>query len=519
NVAIARLMAVFGAATDEVQWVVTGYMLVMAVVVPASGWLGDTFGYKRVYMGAMAVFTVGSALCMLAWSIDSLVAFRVVQGIGGGVIMPATMAMIYAIVPRERIGTAMGLWGIGAMAGPAIGPTLGGYLVEQVNWESIFAINVPIGIAGIVLAAFLLPERRAAQPQRLDWGGLVTSAVGLCTLLLALSEGNKRGWDSPSIVFLLYTAAFSLGLFVYLELTQPEPLLDLRVFRYGTFTAGSLLIAAVMIGMFAGVFYIPLFLQNVQGLSPMHTGLLLMPAALATAVTAPVGGRLYDRVGARPLVIPGLAILAVTTYMLHGLTADFPQERLVRIMALRGVGMGLLMMPATAASMSVIPPHLVGRASAVNNIVQRVSGSFGLAVLTSLLQRWQALYANEMAASVTAGSPLATLRLEPMARGLQAALGLDPDSARRLATLQLWGQIQQAAFVRAVQDLFVVAAAVAALSLLPALFLKEARGARTAPGPQPRGERAQRGRTDAAPGGGDSPGRRDRRRVGSSSSR
>jgi len=317
NVAIATIENEFGATTDDAQWVITGYSLAEGVVVPVSAWLGDRFGVTRVYRLALLGFAGGSALCGLAWSLDSLVLFRIVQGLLGGILPAITMAILLRIVPRGQLGAAFGLYGLGAVVAPAIGPALGGYLVEYGDWRWIFFINIPVGILGAMAAAAVLPAFPGRTGRRFDLLGFLTVAGGLFALLLALSEGADWGWGSYPILGLFTFSVLSLALFVVIQLEIDDPLLDLRVFRYGAFTHSLVLIALVSMVLFAVVFYIPLFLQQGQGLGALDAGLILLPPALAMAVLMPIAGLIYDRIGPRWPTCVGLTIAAVGTYLLH----------------------------------------------------------------------------------------------------------------------------------------------------------------------------------------------------------
>jgi len=288
NVAIPNIMNVFNASTRTVQWISTSYLLTLGVVVPLSGWLGDTLGYKRLYILSLAVFLAGSLFCALSWDLNSLIIARVIQAIGGGMIVPTMTAMIFQIVPRDKIGGGMGVFGIAILVAPAIGPTLGGYLVEFVNWRWIFTINLPIGVIGIILSWIVLPEFQSQETGPFDVAGALTSIVALFCLLLALSKGSDWGWGAEPTVLLFLTSFVAFVLFVYIELTADAPLLELRVFKYATFTMANLTIIATQIGLYAGVFFLPLFLQNVRGLGAMETGLLLMPGALVSGVMMPL---------------------------------------------------------------------------------------------------------------------------------------------------------------------------------------------------------------------------------------
>ncbi len=476
NVAIPTIMHVFNTDISTVQWVVTIYMLALGVVVPLSGWAGDKIGFKRLYMLALAVFTFGSLLCTLSWDVHSLIAARTIQAFGGGVIMPTTMAMLYHVVPRERIGSAMGVFGIALLVAPAIGPTLGGYLVEYVDWRWIFTINLPIGAVGILLSTLFLPNFPAAEAGTIDLGGALTAGTGLFTLLLALSKGGDWGWTAEPTVLLFYISTVSLGLFVYLELTCPNPLLDLRVFRYPTFTLANVMVAVTTIGLFAGIFYIPLFLQTIRGLGAMETGLLMMPGALASGLLMPVTGRLYDRIGPKFLAVAGLLMLAWSTYLFHYLDVVTPDRVIITWLVLRGLAMSFALMPAQTAALAGLPPEMVGRASAMTNVINRVASSFGIAVLTSVLNHRIAFHTTQMAGQLTAANPAVTsffLQAESFLGSGETAAA----QAKSIGTAYLQGMVARAAFVRGIDDIFLIAAVIALTGVIPAFFLRKGAGA------------------------------------------
>ncbi len=471
NIAIPKLESVFSVNTAAVQWVVTIYMLTLGVVVPLAGYLGERFGYRRIYVLSLLIFTVGSALSGLSWSLPVLIMFRVFQALGGGLIMPITMSMVYRMVPRERIGTAMGFWGLGIIVAPAIGPALGGWLVQYVNWRLIFYINVPIGVVGSLLALAYVPKFPSMMTGSFDFGGFFLSAGGLFGLLLALSEGQTWGWNSEAIVILLAASVLLLVLFALWELSVKHPLLNLRVFAHGSFAMANLLVIVVTVSMYSGVFYVPLFLQTVVGYGALQTGLMMMPAALASALMMPVSGRLYDRIGARPIVLVGLLILAYTTFLLHRLSTTTPVADVVLWLTLRGFGIGMAMMPATTAGMSAVPTALVGSGSAINNIMQRVAGSFGLAFMTAVLQAQANLHATTIAASYTPTSRPAMQFMHHLSSYL-GQQGIAAGQNVSLRVSQIYDLIQQQAFVMGIDDIFVLGAAITLLGAVLSLFLR-----------------------------------------------
>ena len=469
NVAIPTIMNVFNVGTSDAQWVATIYMLALGVVVPMSGWLGDKLGFKRLYIIAVAAFTFGSLLCALSWSLESLIVARVLQALGGGMIMPTTMAMIYRMVPRDKIGGAMGIFGIALLVAPAIGPTLGGYLVEYVDWRWIFTINIPIGIIGILLSVAFLPDFGKMKTGKFDFGGAITSAIGLFCLLLALSKGSDWGWTSEGTILLFYLSVTMLGLFVYLELTTPNPLLELRVFKYRTFTFANLTVIVTTIGLFAGLFYLPLFLQTIRGLGAMQTGLLLMPGALVSGLMMPLTGRLYDKVGPRALVVVGLLLLGLLTYTFSFINIQTSYATITLWIVLRGGVMALANMPAQTAALAVIPNELVSRASAMTNIVRNVASSFGIAGLTSVLTHRIAVHSQNMSDHLVAGSIATTDFFQRFA----ASVGAPVQATRSSALAYLNGQVQKLAFVKGIDDLFIIAAVLTLIGVIPSLFLNK----------------------------------------------
>jgi EmrB/QacA subfamily drug resistance transporter len=462
NVAIPTIQAELGASFDQAEWIATGYTLALGVVVPVSGWLGDRYGLDRVQNAALLLFVAGSALCGLSVSVNEMIVFRILQAVGGGLLPAVSQAMVYRLVPRERIGTAMGVYGLGVIFAPAIGPTLGGWLVEYVNWRLIYYINVPIGLAGALLSYMVLPRFPAAPRRRLDVAGWASIGVGLFALLLGLSEGERWHWDSYGVRLLLVLGVLSLALFVVIELSTDEPLLDLRVFRSRTYTVAAILVALLSNGLFAALFFIPLFLQQGQGLGAFETGLTMLPPALVTVVMMPLSGWLYDRIGARWPAAVGTLLLATSTYLMHGISVSTSRGQFMLWLAIRNLGMGMAFMPIVTVSLSAVPAHLVSRASAINNIVQRVASAFGLAILGAVLTRHEAQQFADRAAllpAVDPGFPLLQQIASQGPRGL----------------LYLYNALQLDVFANALGDVFLLTAGLTALGVPLALLLPERR--------------------------------------------
>ena len=468
NVAIPKLMALFGVGPDQVEWVVTGYLLTSGVVVPITGYLGNRFGYKRVFIAALAVFTAGSALCSLSWSNDVLIGARVLQALGGGAIMPVTMAMNYTIVPRRRIGMAMGIYSVAIAMAPVIGPTLGGYLIDNFSWQMIFTINIPIGIVTIILAMLSLPVTPGRPGLKLDIPGLVLSSGGSFAVLLALSEGQQYGWGSLFIVATMVAGIFALALFVLWELHTPHPLLDIRLLRNPVYSTTLAALSVIFIGLFAIVFLIPIYAQDLLGYTPMQTGLLLMPQGLATGLMMPINGRLFDRYGAFPMAAIGAAVLTFVTFSLHRLDLGSSYGHLQLLLVIRGIGVSLCMMPVNATGMNSMPKQVAGEASAIINIVRNIAASMGIAFLTYIMQLRQVYHTRWLSDTVTAKS----LVWSGFWQRAQAAAHL-PGPKAALAVLSL--SIQKQALMAAIDDSFLVATVIVALAVPLVLPLSKKR--------------------------------------------
>jgi len=472
NVALPKMMVIFSASTEDIQWILTAYMLTLGVIMPLSGYLGDTFGYKRTYITALALFIIGSVLCGMSLGVNTMIVARIIQALGGGIMQPLGMAIIYMSFPRSKIGMVLGFWGIAAMAAPAVGPTLGGYLVEFANWRLIFYINLPIGLINLFLAGMILQETPLVKGKQLDWLGILSCSIGLFCILLALSDGNKYGWSSPFIVSLFMIAAVTLSVFVWNELRHPEPILDLRMFNNFIFTISVIIGSLLAMGMFGAIFLIPLLLQSVLGQTAMKTGLIMFPAALASGIMMPISGKLFDKYGARGIVIFGLALVTWTTYVMSGFNALTPFAAMTVWLTIRGAGMGFSMMPVTTVGMNTVPPQLIGRASALSNVIRQVSSSFGIAMLTTIMQHRQVLHFSNLAQSVNLNSN-EYFRLQTTLTETASSLGLGHTTAQGLGISVLAKEIAQFSMIQAIDDCFMVAALLCLIGLLLSLFLKE----------------------------------------------
>ncbi len=385
NIALPSILRGFKADLDSGQLVLTVYLLALAVVIPISGFLAERVGMKRLYLLTLVLFTAGSALCGLAWNLQSLIFFRLLQGLGGGMLQPLGMAIVFTqITPLER-GRFMGVLGLPMLLAPILGPTVGGYLVEYSSWRMIFLINLPIGAINVLLAIRLLSETPIRSDARLDFKGFGLALVAFPCILLGFSEGETSGWTSPFVLGMFAAGLGALAAFVRVEMVHREPLLHVRLFERPMFALAMVINFVTQFSLFGLQFLLPLFLQTARGMTPAMTGLVMFPSGIASFVSMNAGGRLYNRLGPRKLVASGLVVLLVATVLLQGLSAQTNVLEIVGLFSLRGVAMGFCMMPVQTAAYNSIPQELMTRATAMVNMLFRIFGSMSTAILTTIL--------------------------------------------------------------------------------------------------------------------------------------
>jgi EmrB/QacA subfamily drug resistance transporter len=376
-------------------------MLAQAAVIPLAGWLSDRFGAKQVFLTAVALFTIGSALCATAQSAGMLITFRVLQGLGGGFVMPIAMAYTYRLSPPDKRGQVMGTMGIPILFAPALGPTLSGWLVQYADWRWIFLINVPVGIIAIFMGLRRLPLTPRQAAGALDVPGIVLGPLAFAALCYGIIEGSTS-WTSINTLGGLLVGALALLAFIVVELRAKQPLLELRVFKSRDFDLAIICQWTGQAALFGAIFLMPLFLQEVRGYSPFDTGLTLLPQALAAGLFMPIGGRLFDKIGARPLVVIGLGLVAISTYILSHISVTTTSAELIFPLALRGAGMGLMMMPLNTHLLNAAPRELISRVTSLTNALQQVVSSLAIAGLATILTSRIATHLKEATAVVRA---------------------------------------------------------------------------------------------------------------------
>jgi EmrB/QacA subfamily drug resistance transporter len=386
NVAINTLSRDFNTSLATIQWVATGYMLALATVIPLTGWAADRFGTKRLYMISIILFLAGSALSGAAWSAESLIAFRILQGLGGGMIMPAGMTILSRAAGPQRVGRVMSIVGVPMLMGPIIGPVLGGWLVDDVSWRWIFYVNLPIGAVALTAALKLLPRDEPAAHEKLDWLGLLLLSPGLAAFVYGLAETSSSGGVGSAKALVPMLAGVALiGTFIAHALRSAWPLIDLRLFRHRTMSAASATTFSFAAAMFGAMFLLPLYYQVVRGQSALHAGLLLAPQGVGAALMMPIAGKITDDVGPGKVVLTGLTFLLIGMLGFTQVGADTSFWILGGAQFFMGLGMGAAMMPAMTAAYQTLQRQQMARATTALNIIQRVGGSIGTALLSVVL--------------------------------------------------------------------------------------------------------------------------------------
>jgi MFS transporter, DHA2 family, multidrug resistance protein len=408
NVALNTMAGNLGASVDEIGWVTTGYILSQVIVMPLNGWLTARFGRRNFYVASLVVFTVASFLCGTASNVWLLVFYRLIQGIGGGALQPTAQAILMESYPLERRPAAIAVFGVGAMVGPAIGPVLGGWFIDNYSWPLIFYVNVPIGIVAVIMTMLYIrtPAYVKRDSSPIDVIALVLLAAGLGSLQYVLEQGQRLDWfSSDLIVTLSVISVVAVALFVIRELRDSSPLVDLRVFASRAFAAGNVITVISGFGLYGTGLILPLFLQNVLGFTPTDAGLALIPGALATMLSLPLASQAIRVADARLLIALGLGIFAVGAWWMGALNQDAGYWDVFWPRALQGFALGFLFVPLSTATLSDVPNARMASATGIYTLVRQVGGSFGIAVLLFLQTRFEDTAYAGIASSVTLANP------------------------------------------------------------------------------------------------------------------
>jgi DHA2 family multidrug resistance protein len=482
NVAVPHLTGSLGVTVEQITWVTTGFVIATVMVMPLTGFLARLFGQKRVYMASLVLFIAGSALCGFARTLPLLVFFRILQGLGAGALQPTEQAILRQTFPPEEQGMAMAVFGMAVVLGPAFGPTLGGYIVDNYSWPWIFFINVPIGIISLMMVSRFVHEPadvRAAmhqmaerQRKNMDWAGIALLFIGLGTMQYVLEEGNRNDWfESNEIKIITLVAVVSLIGLIIRELSARVPAVDISLFRDFVFFSGTM-VGAVMFAMLMAVtFLLPLFMQLLLGFSATQAGIALMPRSLTMLVVMPIVGRIYNKVSPRLFIGFGICLFAYTAWLMGHYTLATSARDVVNVLMIQGVAFSCLFIPLTTIALSSIPRHRLPDATGLNSLLRQTGGSVGLAVFATLMSR----YATRARAGLLPAYDASRAAVASRLAGIQAMLqqrGFDPAAARATAAQMMDGQLRQQAMVISFEKLFYLAGILFLLVLPLVFFLK-----------------------------------------------
>lgn len=445
SIAVPRLQQVFATSIGNIQWVITAYMLALGIFTPAVAFLSRRFGIKRVYILSLVAFTLSSAFCGWAWNLPSLICFRILQGIGGAALFPLANALLLRVFPPEQRGLAMGFYAIPALLAPALGPTLGGYLITYADWPGIFLVNVPIGLLAVFLSVRFLHEMEVQKDLRFDLLGFVFVAIGLGLVFYALSDASAAGWGSFEILSLLVIGCAALAVFVSIELRREredlQPLLHLSLFRNGPFLFSMLATVFLTIRLQSATFLFPLYLQESLGETALQAGIMLLSFAIASGVASLIGGRLVDRLGARVVILFGSVLLIVCTWQLTFIALNSPIWWLQLLFIGQGIALGLCYQPLIVTATAEVPPERMAFATTMNTLTRSLSSSLGVAMIATIVQIQSQVHSVQLTKS---GQQL----------------------AHTVASLS---------FVLALQDVFLLLTVITVLALIAVFFIRERR--------------------------------------------
>jgi len=478
NVALTDIQAAVGATLAQVSWVVSSYAVANVIVLPLSTWLGRRFGQKNYFVFSLIGFTVASVLCGLSTNLPMLIAGRTLQGLMGGGLLAKAQAILFETFPREEQAAAQGFFGIIVVAGPAIGPTLGGWIVTNIDWRWIFFVNLPVGIAAVIACIAALPRDEGTRDRsRVDWLAILLLAMGLGAMQTVLEEGNSDDWfESNFIVISTLLAAFGLISFVWRELTSDVPVVDLRVLRHRSLWAGSLLSVVMGMALYGALFAVPVFAQGIMQMTPEQTGFMLLPSAFASAVGMQVISRVMGKADPRMLLVAGSLGLCTALIWLGDLTPQTGEDDLFWPLIVRSFATVAMYLPLNLASLGPLPKKDISSASAFFNLTRQLGGSVGVALLTTLVDRREAFHRAVLVEKLLPGDQDVSARLTMFAQRF-SSLGSSAYEAQQKALAMLDSMVNQQAAVMSFADTF-WATALLVVTTLPLVMLlgKPARG-------------------------------------------
>lgn len=475
NTGLPAIMGTLGASINTAEWVLTGYMLAIASILPAAAWLADRFGYKRIYFLSLLLFTFGSFMCGNSISIEELIFWRVIEGFGCGAIMPVGMAIVSNVFPPQQRGMALGFWAIASAASVSFGPSIGGYLVDNLNWNYIFYVNVPVGAIALFITAILQKEYKAETPPPFDIPGFITSGIFLPLFMYGLSEVNSstntQGWNSPVVLGSMWISVVVFILFIYFELTVKYPLINLRVFKDRNFALSNLMIFIFGIGMFGSTFLIPLYLQNNLGYSAFQAGMFFIPVGIIQGFCSPTAGALGQKINPKILIAAGLILMAASFYLNFFLSFLTEKWYIMMSLYLRGIGMGILFTPLLTLSLANIKSDMMAQASSITNIIRQMGGSFGVAIFSHILTQRTGYHTQRYSEALNYTGEVYQQTIENLSLFARQTAGATAQTAQTLAEQMIVKRLDLEAYIGGINDDFFIAFIVTLLCLLPIIWL------------------------------------------------
>jgi len=454
NIALPSIKDEFDISMPTVQWLSTGYMLINGILIPASAFFIQRISNRKLLVTALTLFSLGTLLASLSPTFAMLLAGRMIQASGSAIMMPLLMNVMLTAFPVEKRGTAMGFFGLVMITAPAIGPTLSGYIIEHYSWRTLFDVVLPFAIICLILSIFKMKNITPLKNIRLDVLSLVLSSIAFGSLLYGFSSAGDKGWGAPIVYGTIALGVVALLIFILRQLLLDEPMLEFRIYKHPMFALSSAISIVISVSMFSGMILTPIYVQTVRGISPLDSGLLMLPGALAMGIMSPITGRLFDKYGARILAIVGLTIMIVTTYLFTDLTMETSYMHLILLYTFRMFGMSMVMMPVMTNGMNQLPMQMNPHGTAMNNTLQQVSGAIGTAFMITIMNKRTESSAADLAAK-------AMSQVDPNAA---------PPSAEAAAELKQ--QIIHQAMLDGITYSFLISTFIAVLALVLAFFIK-----------------------------------------------
>jgi DHA2 family multidrug resistance protein len=475
NVGLPKIMAFFGVGIDTIEWVLTGYMLAMALSLPVSSWMADRFGYKKLYFLGLFFFTLGSFLCGQSHNENFLIAARVLQGLGGGCVLPIGMAIVTREFPPHQRGIALGFWAVASAASVSFGPLIGGYLVDNFNWQLIFDVNIPVGILGMIVTYVIQKEYKSKSKRKFDTVGFISSIIFLPLILYALSEStaasNSEGWSAPYILVCFAVSTIALAVFITAELIVKEPLIDLRLFKNHNFAISNLILFVFGLGMFGSTFLLPLYLQNSLGYTAVQSGAVFLPIGFIQGGVSPIAGGLSNKTGPKILILIGLVLFAISFYINSFLSFLTEHSYIMMSLYFRGFGLGMIFTPLTAVSMLEISHEKMGQATSIFNIIRQLGGSFGVAILATILTTRVNYHTQMFGESVQLNSQTLHNVTSHISYYIEKNAGSPHPKAQKQSQAVIASDLGNQAFIQGIDDDFLISAIITVIGGIPVLLL------------------------------------------------